>query len=145
MPTGVYDRTKSRTNLGEFGKRPPWNKGITGQYSKEYREKISNGAMGNRSAWKGGRRISWNGYVQVYNPTHPCCDNRGYIREHRVVVEAQIGRYLLPTEQVHHRGTKDDNRPCMLMGFTTRAAHNRFEKGCVIKLEEIIFDGRKLI
>ena len=32
--------------------------------------------------------------------------------QHRLVVERKIGRYLLPTERVHHKnGKRDDNRP----------------------------------
>lgn len=53
-----------------------------------------------------------NGYIYVFRPDHPCANRNGKILEHRLIMEAQIGRYLLPDETVHHRnGIKHDNRP----------------------------------
>jgi len=63
--------------------------------------------------WKGGRRTNSQGYVLVYAPDHPGAkEARPYIREHRLVMEQQIGRYLEPWEEVHHKnGVRDDNHP----------------------------------
>jgi endogenous inhibitor of DNA gyrase (YacG/DUF329 family) len=64
------------------------------------------------------------GYVQVQAPPeHPHRPKRGYIMEHRLVMEQMIGRYLQPYESVHHRnGVKDDNRPENLE-IVTHARH----------------------
>ena len=66
----------------------------------------------NHQSWKGGRSIkSDSGYVLIRQLTHPFSKSNGYIFEHRLVMEDYIGRYLQPSEQVHHKnGVKTDNR-----------------------------------
>lgn len=45
-------------------------------------------------------------------PEHPRAkSNNGYVFEHILVMEEELGRYLEPEENVHHlNGIKDDNR-----------------------------------
>jgi uncharacterized protein (DUF1330 family) len=143
MPTGVYERTVENTRTCFKEGLAPWNKGKSGIYSPETLRRIRNGSLENKSAWKGGRYITWNGYILVYSPKHPNCRQNGYIHEHRLVVENIIGRYLLPKEEVHHLGEKDDNSPNMLIAFKTGTAHRKFQKGISVNESEIIFDGRK--
>lgn len=58
------------------------------------------------------KRVTPRGYVDVWVPEHPAAFDGGYIREHRLVMERQLGRPLLPNESVHHRnGVRHDNRP----------------------------------
>ena len=65
----------------------------------------------NHPSWRGGRRIDRQGYVRVRIPDHPYADSNGYVREHRLVMEASLGRLLDFTEIVHHiNGDKNDNR-----------------------------------
>ena len=60
--------------------------------------------------WKGGRKKS-RGYILVYLPSHPFSMKNRYIREHRLVMEKHLGRYLTPKEVVHHKNEiRDDNR-----------------------------------
>lgn len=78
--------------------------------------------------WKGGRTMDSDGYVLVKAPEHPHANNHGYVREHRLVMEKKLGRYLLPTEVVHHRnddGDKADNAPSNLELYDSNGDHIR--------------------
>src|SRR5689334_22036255 len=46
------------------------------------------------AGWKGGRRIDKDGYVLIYAPDHPQATKAGYVREHRLVMEQHLERYL---------------------------------------------------
>lgn|SRR3990167_1971847 len=113
----------------------PWNKGkkyfaVTG--SKNHN-------------WNGGKTKLKIGYVLIAIKNHPFRDPRGYVYEHRLIIEKQIGRYLKSEESVHHLGKKDDNRPHQLMAFASESAHQRFHHNPNnVKPEEIIFNGRLL-
>lgn len=66
---------------------------------------------------------TWNGYRMVPMPAHPGADAKGYVREHILVAEAQLGRHLMAHEVVHHRdGDKLNNKPENLQ-VTTRSEH----------------------
>ena len=113
------------------------------KHSEEHKRKIGDAERGAKNwHWKGGKKADKSGYILIYQPNHPF--NRGrYVREHRLVIEKQIGHYLTPKEQCHHRnGIKSDNRPKNLMAFSSNSAHKRFERGGKVKKNEIIFDGR---
>ncbi len=47
------------------------------------------------------------GYIIRLVGNHPYADKRGYVQEHRLIMEKSIGRILEPTEIIHHR---DQNR-----------------------------------
>ncbi len=108
-------------------------KGKSGVYAKseEHRRKISEAKMGvGNPNWKGGKRRNSRGYVLSLAPFHPNADSMGYVREHRLVIEKKIGRYLHRWEVVHHvNKIKDDNRPENLELFENHSKHRRFENG----------------
>ena len=60
-------------------------------------------------------------YIDIYKPDHPLCSKKGYVKEHRLVMESVIGRYLEPHETVHHKnGDRQDNRPENLELWSSR-------------------------
>jgi hypothetical protein len=74
--------------------------------------------------WKGGRIIDQDGYILTKSPDHPSRDRHNYVREHRLVAEQILGRYLQPQEVVHHKdGDKQNNNPDNLEVFGTNAEH----------------------
>jgi intein-encoded DNA endonuclease-like protein len=82
-------------------------------------------ATGERNQfWNGGRSIDKHGYILVHSPNHPYRTNNNQVREHRLVVEAALGRYLEPTEVVDHiNGIKSDNRIENLRVFANNGVH----------------------
>lgn len=95
--------------------------------------------------WRGGVCIDKNGYRLIYSPGHPFAKKPvPYVREHRLVMEKHLKRYLLPTEVVHHKnGEKQDNRIENLELFEKNSDHLRYElKGKIPKWSS---EGRKRI
>lgn len=66
------------------------------------------------------------GYKTILKRDHPHATKPNfYIKEHRLVMEKKLGRYLKKDEMVHHiNGVKTDNRPSNLV-VLTRSAHSR--------------------
>jgi len=149
MPKGIYKRTpemKTGKHGGAFKiGHQPWNKGLRGLHFSQATEfKKGQFSLEKHPNWKGGI-VLYHGYVRVRMPDHPFSDSRGYIRQHRLIIEKHIGRYLTPVETVHHiDGNKTNNSLNNLMLFISRSSHVRFEKYGIEKSEDIIFDGRLL-
>ncbi len=86
--------------------------------------------------WKrGGRFINTQGYIFIHKSEHPFATKQGYVREHRLVMEEYLGRYLDPSEAVHHiNGIKTDNKieNLKLMTFSEHTINHlkeNWEKG----------------
>lgn len=110
----------------------PWNKGkkgvqiFTEKTKKKLREKRKLRIGELSPNWKGGRIKTKPGYILIYSPKHPRANAMGYVREHRLVIEKKIGRYLTKEEKIHHiNGIKDDNREENLILLENESEHRR--------------------
>lgn len=80
--------------------------------------------------WGGGFRIITCGngktkYKKILKRDHPHADGKGYIMEHRLVMEKKIGRYLKPEEKVHHKdGNGLNNKIINLKLYGDASEHN---------------------
>lgn len=79
----------------------------------------------NYNGGKIGEYIDKDGYLLVSGQfEHPHRTKRNYVAKHRLVMEKKIGRFLKPTEVVHHKnGLKTDNRLSNLELLTDAAEH----------------------
>lgn len=69
-------------------------------------------------------KIHAHGYILIASPDHPFKDKQGYVRQHRLVMEQSVGRYLRPEEDVHHIDhDKQNNDVSNLELFSNRSAH----------------------
>lgn len=82
----------------------------------------------NHPNWKGGSYIDGYGYVRIWKPDHPFADSKGYVKEHRLVLEEHFKYILLPWASVHHiNKIKTDNRIENLMVFFSDSKHKTYE------------------
>ncbi len=76
--------------------------------------------------WKGGKKVTKQGYVQIYSIGHPFADGDGYVMRHRLAMEKKIGRFLRPEEVVHHvNNCKGDDRIENLELLENQGAHTK--------------------
>lgn len=95
----------------------------------------------NGANWKGGRIKTPKGYILIYQPNHPHANGIGYVFEHRLIAEKALGRYLKPSEFVHHiNGNKSDNRNKNLL-ICTKSYHGWLNNRMVQLYQQGHFQG----
>lgn len=132
----------------------PWNKGKKGlqlkseetinklkKSLKEHYSKhdhwIKNAKPEERPSWKGGRMFHSSGYILVYSLNHPYKDSRGYVFEHRLIMEKHLGRYLNSEEIIHHiDSNKTNNQIENLYLFENNGKHMVYHRSLRAMVEK---------
>jgi hypothetical protein len=96
----------------------------------------------NSISWKGRRlelkqgRIS---AIQVQMPEHPCSNAQGYVYQHRLIIEQELGRYLTDNELVHHLDLDPTNNDLSnLILLNSASEHGRLHSMLQIVLVELL-------
>jgi len=81
--------------------------------------------------WKGGKKLTEEGYYEIYEPEHPRSLKQGgqsaYVREHILIAEECLGRFLTSEEVVHHIDfDKTNNNPLNLYVFLNGGEHTKY-------------------
>ena len=80
------------------------------------------------ACWKGGRKKTPKGYMQILLPEHKRADSAGYVMEHIYIYEKETGIEVPENCCIHHlNGIKDDNRIenlCMMLTSAHSTYHN---------------------
>lgn len=95
----------------------------TKRCGKCIRNKKGQWARGNQSAWKGGKILDKSGYIMIHYPNHPYCNAIGYVREHRLIMEKKLGRYLKKEENVHHLDGNIQNNDIKNLCLNSNSQH----------------------
>lgn len=150
MPIGVYDRSKI-IGVPHYNQRKDYSAAIMnyeggmritevaaiqgispqvmGKIFKRRGVKIRKNRGPNTYQWIGGRKISSDGYVLVHSPGHPREDRSGFVREHILIAEKVIGKFLPINRIVHHvNGDRTDNRKSNLVICESNAYHQMIHR-----------------
>lgn len=112
----IHERNRKARSCGDYPrteKQKEWTKtlckmNLGRKMSEETKRTISEAK---RLKGIGHKKRRADGYVAVYYPTHPRATRDGYIMEHILVMEGEIGRHLNENECVHHiNRIRHDNR-----------------------------------
>ena len=104
------------------------------KHSLETKEKIKKAKLGHfikPSEFGGHKKTRKDGYVSIYLPSHPFCNKEGYVMEHILTMEKEIGRFIKENEIVHHKNKiRNDNRieNLQIMTFKEHASFHMKER-----------------
>lgn len=67
--------------------------------------------------------VDHSGYILISKPNHPRSNSKGYVREHWIVMEESLGRFLLEGEVVHHIDRNKSNNQLSNLSLMTAYDH----------------------
>jgi hypothetical protein len=66
------------------------------------------------------------GYILLRRPAHPGASPSGRVYKHRLIAEIHLRRFLLPTEEVHHKDGNTKNNDWSNLEVCPSRAHHTF-------------------
>lgn len=94
--------------------------------------------------WKGGVLDSGE-YRVILCRNHPRSGKRKYVKEHVLIMEKHLGRFLTPEEIVHHRnGNKKDNRIENLQLCKDLSEHQKLETKLGYFAKQLLYGDLKM-
>lgn len=107
-------------------------------FSKEWLENLSKSHKGKKHSEKHIENLTKNNFVRINSAPHfgnyvnkkaighPFADKKGCVKEHRLIMEKHLRRYLTKEECVHHiNNIRNDNRIENLQLMKSISAHNK--------------------
>ena len=92
------------------------------KHTAEHISKTSH-SLEKNGRWKGGTRITKDGYKEIKCPSHPNAKKNGYVLEHRMIASNAIGRPLLKSEIIHHIDKDRKNNTLYNLEITNASNH----------------------
>jgi len=129
MPTGVYEHKPLSEELKKKLSLLKKGKPLSAHHKMMLSKCHADFKGSNSPSWKGGKYKNHDGYIYCHASNHPNKTKMGYVREHRLVIERIIGRYLKKGEIVHHKnGIVSDNSPENLVLCKNQKDHLKHHK-----------------
>lgn len=91
-------------------------------------------------AWKGGKIKTAEGYIFIYSPDHPYSVNN-YVREHILVMEKHLGRYLNVNEMIHHIDCDKTNNNIENLFLTQNGKHQNAHQSIRLLIKKLLNDN----
>lgn len=104
-------------------------------YNIPRRDKVNFNEKNGR--WTGGV-ITHSGYRLIKSTKHPQANASGYMREHRLVMETFLGRYLTANEHVHHKDGDKINNSIDNLQLFTNSEHKCFEQALQLFIKKVL-------
>ena len=101
----IRRRTKTESNI-------LWHKNKPGLFAGE-----------NNPKWKGGKRITSQGYIQIYRPNHPRANARKTVLEHHLIWEEYWGQIVPDGYLIHHVDRNVKNNHITNLTLVTKSYH----------------------
>lgn len=141
--------TKKRMSISHLGaKNQFYGKKHSKETIKKMKENHANYKGDKNPCWKGGVIKNKEGYIFIYSPDHPNAVNN-YVREHILIAEKNLGRYLDKTEVIHHIDYDKSNNKFDNLFITNHKGHAKTHCSVysmfkvLLKNNVIYFDKKK--